>query len=110
LRTHQALDERSLALHRLIAEKIRQNPALIERVRHTLNRWRVQVDAASQPYLKQWEALLDQGTEACLSVCLERSQNANALRQSSPFCGVLTAKERFHFLKTWQSGDETPRA
>jgi len=106
--THQEVDVRSLSLHRLVSAKVRNNPALLDNVRETLNRWRVLVDAASQPYLRQWEAAMDQGMEACLSLCEEDSPRASALRQCSPFGSVLSAKERFLFLKSWRADHETP--
>lgn len=92
MRTHQEVDARSLALPRLVAEKIRRNPDLLQHVKTTLTRWQTHVDAASQPYLKQWEALINQGLDTCLQVCIEESHMATALRQSSPFCGILTNK------------------
>jgi len=108
LQTHSEVDARSLALHRLVAAKVRRDPALLEKVQLTLARWRIQVDAASQPYLRQWQAAMDQGVDACLSLCEEESQRATALRQCSPFGAVLTAKERFQFLKSWRPDHETP--
>ncbi|MBF0356929.1 MAG: hypothetical protein HQL43_17015 [Alphaproteobacteria bacterium] len=101
---HQDIDERSLELHLLIAQKIRQNPALFNKARATLARWRGVVCQSSQPYLDEWEALMTEGLEACLSVAVERSQRAAALRQASPFTGILTNQERFAFLKSWKTG------
>jgi hypothetical protein len=104
--THQQLDARSLAMHCLIAEKIARNPALFERVTRTLRHWRVVVCTASQPYLQEWETLVAQGLPACLAMATQNSEHAAALRQSSPFTGILTHQERFAFLKSW-SQDET---
>lgn len=101
MRTHQEIDRRSLDLHRLIASKIRNNPALFSKVQDTLARWRGIVSESTQPYLLQWETLIDQGIEKCLAVAEEDSPNATALRQSSPFCGILTNQERHEFLKSW---------
>lgn len=101
MRTHQEIDERSLALHRLVAEKIRQKPILLDTAKTTIARWRKSVCMNSQPYLDEWDRLLNQGIDACLAVAVEESQRATNLRQSSPFCGVLTNQERFAFLKTW---------
>lgn len=103
MKTHQELDERSLAMHRLIADKIRQNPMLLDKVKNTLSRWRSMLCPGTQPYLAEWEALVHQGVDACLSVATEDSQRATALRQSSPFAGILTNKERFDFLKSWKN-------
>lgn len=99
MRTHQEIDQRSLAMHRLVAEKIRRDPALFEKARRTLARWRTIVCPASQPYLDEWEQLMKRGIDACLAVAIEDSERANALRQSSPFTGILTNQERYSFLK-----------
>lgn len=108
MRTHQLIDARSLALHRAVAAKLRQNPELFERSRQTLQRWRSTVSPSSQPYLETWEALMNQGLEATLAVALEDSERAAALRQSSPFAAVLTNQERFALLKAWRHLQDTP--
>jgi hypothetical protein len=107
MRTHQEIDARSLALHRLVAEKIRHNPQLFQNIIDTLMHWRSTVDSASQPYLAEWDRLVALGMDSCLSASVEDSQQANALRQCSPFCGVLTARERFCFLKEWRLAHAT---
>lgn len=101
MRTHQQIDARSLALHREVATKLRRDRALFERAQATLRRWRTTVSPSSQPYLIEWERLMDQGLEATLAVALDDSEHAAALRQSSPFTAVLTPRERFAFLKAW---------
>jgi hypothetical protein len=99
--SHQEIDQRSLALHQLIAEKIRQDPRLFENMKRTLTLWRTIVSADSQPYLEEWERLVDLGIEECLAVATEDSERANAMRQASPFCGILTNEERWEFLLAW---------
>ncbi len=110
MRTHQEIDARSLMLHRLVVQKIWQDPALFDVARATLARWRARVGAPSQPYLAQWESLMGEGLEACLAVAIEESQRADALRQCSPFCGILTNSERFSLLKTWKQDHAAARA
>lgn len=92
------LDLRSLRMHLRVAEILRENPALFERVRSTLRRWQTQVDVRTLPYLQQWQALVDEGLDAALRVAVEDSEQAAGLRQSSPFCGVLSHAERFRLL------------
>lgn len=99
--SHQEIDQRSRMLHQLIAEKIRQDSSLFGNVKRTLARWRKIVSADSQPYLEEWQRLVDLGIEGCLAVATEDSERANALRQASPFCGVLTNEERWEFLLEW---------
>lgn len=101
-RTKPNLNARSLDMHRLIADKIRNDPAQMERVRSTLKRWLSIVDGRSLPYLMEWQRLLDAGIDECLKVATEDSEHAATLRQSSPFCGILTEQERLEFLDTWR--------
>ena len=103
--SHQEIDARSLALHRLIAQKVARQPALLEKELHTVKRWQTLVSTSSQPYLREWEELLDQGADACLAVAAEESQRAAALRQCSPFTNILSNAERFAFLKNWKSNE-----
>lgn len=108
MRTHQEIDERSLALHRLVVQKIRQEPILFDKAKATLSRWRKTGCVNSQPYLDEWDRLMNQGIEVCLAMAVEDSQWAIDLRQSSPFSGILTNQERFAFLKTWNH-DHAPQ-
>ena len=107
MKSHHDHDKRSLALHRLIADKIRRDPILFGQVRATLAKWHEIVCLSSKPYLQEWERLMQEGVDACLAVAEEDSERATALRQSSPFCGVLTNQERFSFLKSWKHEHET---
>jgi hypothetical protein len=99
-RAHRVLDRRSLALHRLVADKLRADPALLQRARSTLERWMAQPTPA-RPYLEEWQRLIDAGVDECLRVALADSERAAALRQSSPLACLLTNPERFRFLKDW---------
>ena len=101
MRTPQWLDQRSLALHQLIAEKIRQDPALFEKVKATLAHWETIVCANSQPYIKEWRRLADAGMEECLAVATEDSERGAAMRQASPFCDILSEEERREFFLAW---------
>ncbi len=102
MRSHPEIDARSLELHRLIAEKVRREPALLDRVRSTLERWRDPGNPSrSDPYLAEWERVMAQGLERLLATAVEESERAAALRQCSPFAGILTPAERFAFLKAW---------
>ena len=102
MRSHQEIDARSLELHRLIAAKVRRDPALLDRVRLTLQRWRDPGNPSrAEPYLSEWERLMAEGLEQVLAAAVEESERAEALRQCSPFAGILSPTERFAFLKTW---------
>ena len=102
MRTHQEVDARSLALHRLVAIETRRDPRRFNAAKATLARWRSTVCASSQPYLAEWERLMNLGMEVCLDFASEDSEWATAMRQCSPLACTLTNQERFAFLKKWQ--------
>jgi len=107
-RTHDVLDRRSLDLHRLIAERLREQPEKLESVRRTLARWKTIVAPNSQPYVAEWQRLVDAGLDVALAMAVEDSERATALRQSAPFaCSVLTPRERWAFLKQWNDDHAT---
>ncbi len=108
MRRPQEMDERSLALHRLFAAKIRREPTLLDHAKQTLARWRSTVCVSSQPYLKEWGQVLNLGLDDSLNFAAEDSQRANAMRQSSPFSSILSNPERFAFLKKWNTRHAAP--
>lgn len=103
VRTAQWLDARTLAMHRLMVEKIRREPHLFARLGHTLTRWQQTAAPSTRAYLTAWQALIDQGSEACFAVALEESDRGQVMRSCSPFQGVLTNAERWAFLKSWST-------
>lgn len=94
LRGHERIDRRSLALHQAIADKLRVHPALLEIARENLDRWSA-AQGRSQPYWDAWRVLLDLPLEELLDRLVEESEHMTAMRQATPFAGVLTARERW---------------
>lgn len=90
---HIRLDERSLALHRLVAQKVLADPALLERARANMRRW--QENHGSPSFARaEWEQILSGPVDQVAELLVERSERATRLRQSSPFTGILTEAER----------------
>ena len=58
MRSHEWIDQRSLALDRAVVEKLRAEPALVDRARQTLGRWLEQRRAAVPPVLLEWRERL----------------------------------------------------
>ncbi len=106
MNTHDELDARSFAMHRLITQKIERDPSLMQIPASNLSRWQQDVCANSQAYISAWQALLSQGLDASLRVATEDSEYARAMRQCSPFAGVLTPAERWQFLRDWKAQHE----
>jgi hypothetical protein len=83
-------------MDRLIAEKIRANPSLMEVVRkQVLHKLDVHRDDGCRQVALEWKHILDEWPlERILDFIQEDSERANRLRQSSPFIGILTPQER----------------
>ena len=94
--SHRRLDERSLALHRLVVEKLRADPSLLDRVRENLARWSRDVRGS---WIDEWSEIIDGPFDALLSFLVEDSERAVRLRQSSPFTGVLDQRERMEVYR-----------
>ncbi|MFM0140587.1 hypothetical protein [Caballeronia grimmiae] len=99
---HVELDRRSLEMHRLIAAKIRANPALLARASNNIERWHSMSKRGPHHHLVEWAALIEQGMDVVLAFATEDSEHATELRQSSPFAGILTQTERLEFLRQWR--------
>lgn len=90
---HGRLDERSLALHRLVAQKVLAAPALLDKARENVRRWR-DIEGSPSLALSEWESILGNPADHVARFMVESSERATRLRQSSPFCGILTEGER----------------
>lgn len=92
---HSETDRVSLELGRRVAEKLRWHPELVEFARANLVRWS-QLNQAAPSLLRcytEWQQILTRPTgEICDLLCSE-SDDAQRLRQNSPFAGVLTPAE-----------------
>jgi hypothetical protein len=102
--SHRLHEARSLAMHAAIARKIEREPALLEKARGNLLRWR-RLDA-HQPmpgWLKEWSALLKRPWPEIASMMVEPSERAARLRQSSPFAGLLSAVERQRIYEAFRT-------
>jgi hypothetical protein len=101
MRSHQWIDQRSLALHEAVAEKLIAHPELLEVARQNLRRW---LASHPQPALLEWQRALDSLPLAGVIELLRApDERATRLRQSSPFAGVLTPRERQAILDRYES-------
>ncbi len=100
---HRLHDQRSLAMHMLIAEKIKNDPSLLEVAKATIARWRPNMATHSLPYLDAWQQILEQGVEATVAAAVDPSERGTQLRQGAPFASILTQAERQEFLRAWHA-------
>ena len=91
---HRLAEARSLAYHRVIAECILADPALVDAARVRIAEWRRE-GRMHEAYLAAWEALLAGPREALLASITADDEAARALRQTTPFAGALDPRERW---------------
>jgi hypothetical protein len=91
---HRIIEARSLAMHCLAAQKIVLDPALLNPVRRTLNAWRAQYGKDAPRALDEWAAILRRPWPQIAAFITDGGERATRLRQSTPFAGVLGARER----------------
>ena len=96
---HALAEERSLELHRLVAERLREDPQLVDAARERARGWLTDGSVAAR-WAKAWLEVLDRPLEALAAVLIDPGEWARQLRQTSPFAGVIDAKTRW---ETWRS-------
>jgi hypothetical protein len=91
---------RTLALHRVLVKKLRENPdAFLAKARQNLAFQRSRNDVHSEPYTAAWEKLVN-GPQADLEeAMLSFSQVSRDLRPTNPFAGILSDDERLDVLE-----------
>ena len=105
MKTHQAIDQRSLALARAVARRLGDNPALITKARAAIRRWLDSASPRVRPTLLEWDELLQGPVTAVQEVLTGTSERAVRLRQSNPFAGALSPSERSAILKEFAAYD-----
>lgn len=93
-RGHERIDQRSIAMHRAIVEKLRANPALLEIARENIAQW-APTAGRSRHYLDAWLEVLEMPLEEMLALIVEDTEEMRAMRQNNPFAGVLDPRERW---------------
>lgn len=90
---HALAEARSLAYHRVVAERLRAEPETLAAVRDKL-RARVDAGGASE-YACSWLSLLEGDREQLVEVMQADTEAARALRQASPFANLMPPRARW---------------
>jgi hypothetical protein len=98
MNSHADIEARSLEMDRMIAKRLRENPAVLDKARSVLANWMASCDASVRPVFEEWRAILDGPISEVFAALEGRDERSVRLRQSSPFCGILTPAERTSIL------------
>jgi hypothetical protein len=97
------IEDRILAQHRRIAERLADNPELIGRAKSNLHRWRsMRGDEPPPTWLVAWQEILDGSVDDVVAILTDSSEHGIWLRSCSPFAGALSPRERWQILKEAQ--------
>ena len=89
-------EQESLWLHRAVAGRVVADPpTVLAAAMATLRRLRrMHPEGRAWEWLDRWEAVIEDGVDSVLEALTSSSDQAVALRQTSPFAGVLSEAER----------------
>ena len=83
----------ALALHQLVAVRLRSNPSLIEKAKSNLKHWLAKTPNVSA--WLEWKTILEtKNFDDILEILTIETEEGQRLRSSSPFVGLITAQER----------------
>ena len=102
--THTAIDRRSLMMHRIIAERLRANPSLLETARANMTRW----NCPERGWWREWSGILERALAEIIAVLERDDEEGCRLRQSSPLAGILSPQEVWKLKREFKENHETP--
>src|SRR5687767_3548133 len=100
MKTHEEIDQRSLAMARAIVARIDADPARagLAKAKATCQRWFRERPRRPNG---EWLEILEKPWEEVRELLLDESELGRRLRQSDPFCGILTPQERWEIYRTF---------
>jgi hypothetical protein len=105
---HRLAEERSLAFHRAVAEKLVSAPETLERARARVRSWLSTGDVAPY-YASAWDEVLSRPLSEIQAFLSEDSERARALRQVTPFAGAIDPRARWRIWREVREAMERSR-
>jgi hypothetical protein len=104
---HAVAEFTSLQLHRAVAERLRAEPALVERARRRVEGW-LRDGTVAKPYAEAWREILSCPAGEVALFLEDQGERARQLRQTSPFAGFLDARTRWVVWRRARRGAGAP--
>lgn len=99
---HELAEERSLAYHRAVARRLESEPEILDRARRRVDAW-IHEGGRAVAHAQRWREILDRRVAEIAAVLTDEGEEARALRQSTPFAGVLEPRERWRLWREVRS-------
>jgi len=94
---HRLAELRSVAYHRALAARIAEDPRILTRARERVRQWLAEGRATF--YARRWAELLSGPEDRLREWLVADTEDARALRQSTPFAGELDPRERWRIWR-----------
>ena len=101
---HSRIDWINAQTDLIVASRLRRNPRVLALARRNLRRWMSRDGRKPRRTFAEWHGVLHRLSRSQIAEFLASdTPMARRLRQSSPFAGVLTERER---MALWRQYDE----
>jgi hypothetical protein len=105
---HRLAEERSLAFHRAVADRLAAEPELLDRARARVRSW-IESGEVAPYYARAWEEILSRLPSEVCAFLVEDSERAHALRQVTPFAGAIDPRTRWRIWREVREAMEKTR-
>lgn len=105
---HRLAEARSIALHGVVAERLRSDPQVLASALRRVESW-LRDGSVAGVYARRWKQLLSLPTESLCAVLVEQSEEAAAMRQVTPFAGVVESRLRWKIWRQVRAASEVGR-
>lgn len=101
---HRHNELQSIRLHEAIGERLKAEPEVLQKAWRAIERDRTSDDYGTRQYAERWAELITAcGTMNELAErIIEDTESMRALRQNTPFRGVLAPRERERVLRDFR--------
>lgn len=94
---HRTAELRSIAFHRLVAERL--DDELLDSTRARVEGWLADGGPVPEAVALRWHALLSRPTEEIARALAEDTEEMRDMRQNTPFAGALAPQERWRIIR-----------
>lgn len=104
---HRLGEERSIAMHSVIAERLRHDPSVLDRAVARVEQW-LRDGSVAATYASAWSEWLRLPVSELAARMVDPGERARAMRQASPFAGALDPRERWRIRREVRARLESP--